>query len=175
MDGLRDSALAWWAACAAPALAAALPTLVQAVVVAAATAFLARYAADSFRRAAGRSSAVDPSTLLLGTRLIRIAILALGATLFLDVVGLPLGTLIATIGITGLAISLALQDLLRNFFAGIYLLFERPFQLGDRIRVKEFEGTVEHVQILIPNSMVVAEVVSNRTGATPTTETEPPI
>jgi small conductance mechanosensitive channel len=116
---------------------------------------------------------------VLGARLIRIAVLALGLTLFLDTVGVPPSTLIAAIGVIGLAISLALQDILRNFFSGVYLLYERPFLIGDTVRIKDHEGVVEHVgfrtmvlktaddaHVLIPNSLVIAEVVSNRTRAT---------
>jgi small-conductance mechanosensitive channel len=178
MDALPDGLQAWWTQLALPFLLAALPGLVKAVVVLAATLFLGRRAGATFRRAAVRAS-VDASTTLLGARLVHLAIFTVGAVVLLDIFGIPPATLVAAIGVVGLAVSLALQDLLRNFFAGVYLLFERPFALGDRIRFKEHEGTVEHVgfrtlrlrtddnaEILIPNSLVVAEVVANRTRAT---------
>jgi small-conductance mechanosensitive channel len=174
MDALRDGLLSWWAIHALPSLASLLPALLKAGLVIAITLVVGRRSSVTFRGAASRAS-VDASTTLLVARLIHLTILTIGTVVVLDIFGVPLATLIAAIGVIGLAVSLALQDLLRNFFAGVYLLFERPFQIGDRIRVKDSEGVVEHVgfrtlhlradegvEILIPNSLVVADVVANR-------------
>ena len=170
MDGL----LAWWDSLALPIPASLLPALLKAALVIAITRVVARRAHLTVRGAAARGS-VDASTTLLVARLIQLTILTIGTVVVLDTLGVPSATLIAAIGVIGLAVSLALQDLLRNLFSGVYLLFERPFQLGDRIRVRDNEGVVEYVgfrtlrlrtdddiQILIPNSLVVAEVVANR-------------
>jgi small-conductance mechanosensitive channel len=166
-------------------LAAAVPVLLKALVVLALMLLVGRSATHAFDQVAGRG-ALDRSTRLLGGRIIRLAVLIVGGTVLLDLFGVPPATLIAAIGVVGLAVSLALQDLLRNFFSGIYLLFERPFEIGDTIKVRDNEGVVEYVgfrtltlrtarneQILIPNSMVVAEVVANRTHIRPAPE-EPP-
>lgn len=55
------------------------------------------------------------------------------------------GDIIAGLGITSVAIGFAFKDILQNFFAGILILWRRPFTVGDQIRVKEFEGTVEEI------------------------------
>jgi small conductance mechanosensitive channel len=55
------------------------------------------------------------------------------------------GDLIAGLGITSVAIGFAFKDILQNFFAGILILWRRPFVVGDQIRVKEFDGTVEAI------------------------------
>ena len=55
------------------------------------------------------------------------------------------GELIAGLGITSVAIGFAFKDVLQNFFAGILILWRRPFIVGDEIRVREFEGTVEDI------------------------------
>ena len=94
--------------------------------------------------------------------------------------GIPLSTVVTFVGVVGLAISLALQDILKNFFAGLYLVFERPFRLGDTIAVKDQRGVVEtigirttilrtdeNVQVLIPNMTIFAEIVQNRTEVRP--------
>ncbi len=141
MDILREAGLQEWSAAAIPFLASALPTLMKALVVLLLTFYVGRRASSAFRAAARRSS-VDPSIILLGARLIHLGVLILAASILLDLFGVPPSTLVAAIGVVGLAVSLALQDLLRNFFAGIYLLFERPFRLGDTIQVKEHEGVV---------------------------------
>jgi len=53
--------------------------------------------------------------------------------------------LIAGLGITSVAIGFAFKDVLQNFFAGILILWRRPFIVGDEIKVREFEGTVEDI------------------------------
>ena len=55
------------------------------------------------------------------------------------------GDLIAGLGITSVAIGFAFKDVLQNFFAGILILWRRPFVVGDEIKVREFEGTVEEI------------------------------
>src|SRR5690242_13454055 len=55
------------------------------------------------------------------------------------------GELIAGLGITSVAIGFAFKDVLQNFFAGILILWRRPFVVGDEIKVREFEGTVEDI------------------------------
>ncbi len=57
------------------------------------------------------------------------------------------GDLIAGLGITSVAIGFAFKDVLQNFFAGILILWRQPFVIGDEIKVKEYEGTVEEINI----------------------------
>lgn len=101
----------------------------------------------------------------------------LGVTLILGVLGASWSAMLTVIGAGTVAISLALQDLLRSFVAGVYLLLERPFAVGDRIRVRDVEGTVEGIElrttlirtrkgdeVTVPNATVFAEVVTNRSS-----------
>jgi small-conductance mechanosensitive channel len=80
------------------------------------------------------------------------------ASFFLSVLGLFVaaviifpafkpGDLVAGLGITSVAIGFAFKDVLQNFFAGILILWRRPFVVGDQIRVKEHEGTVEEITV----------------------------
>lgn len=57
------------------------------------------------------------------------------------------GNLVAGLGITSVAIGFAFKDILQNFFAGILILWRRPFRVGDQIRTNEYEGTVEGINI----------------------------
>ncbi|MBD2757610.1 mechanosensitive ion channel family protein [Spirosoma validum] len=57
------------------------------------------------------------------------------------------GDIIAGLGITSVAIGFAFKDILQNFFAGILILWRRPFKVGDQIRVNNFEGTVEEINM----------------------------
>ncbi len=89
--------------------------------------------------------------------------------------------LIGALGIGGIAVGLALQETLSNFFGGLAILAERPFSIGDWVRVGEgVEGQVEHVTwravkirtgdneyVIYPNSMVAKEKVVNFSLPTP--------
>jgi small conductance mechanosensitive channel len=141
---------------------------------------LARLARHSFERSAARTAA-DASLSVLVGRVIYLVVVGLGVLTALDVLGVPLSSVVATLGIVGIAISLAMQDILKSFFAGMYLLFERPFRIGDEIQLKDFVGRVEHinyrttviltadgVRVLIPNATLMSEVVLNRGVPGPT-------
>lgn len=81
-------------------------------------------------------------------------------------------TIISSLGIGSVAIGFAFKDILQNLLAGILLLINRPYRRGDQIVVKDFEGTVEHIQsratliktydgrrVIIPNSDVYTSPV----------------
>ncbi|HEU4595312.1 MAG TPA: mechanosensitive ion channel family protein [Pyrinomonadaceae bacterium] len=57
------------------------------------------------------------------------------------------GDLVAGLGITSVAIGFAFKDVLQNFFAGVLILWRRPFVVGDQIKTKEYEGTVEEITV----------------------------
>jgi small conductance mechanosensitive channel len=91
--------------------------------------------------------------------------------------GLRLGDIIATLGLGSVAIGFAFQDIFKNFLAGIILLIEEPFRIGDQIVIEQYEGTVERIdirnskirtytgeRILIPNSTVFTSAVIVRTA-----------
>lgn len=89
-------------------------------------------------------------------------------------------TIISSLGIGSVAIGFAFKDILQNLLAGILLLINRPYRRGDQIVVKNFEGTVEHIEsratliktydgrrVIIPNSDVyTSPVVVNTAFAT---------
>src|SRR5205814_9779737 len=59
--------------------------------------------------------------------------------------GVPLTTLVGGVSVSGLTVALAAQDTLKNLFGSLMILLDRPFQMGDLIRIKGHEGTVESV------------------------------
>jgi small-conductance mechanosensitive channel len=111
--------------------------------------------------------------ILLG-RMAYFCVLFLGLLVILPVFGLSAAALLAAVGVLGLAVSLAMQDVLKNVFAGIYLLIERPFRPGDTIKVRDFVGRVETVDlrtttlrndgevVYVPNAILFSEVLVNR-------------
>jgi small conductance mechanosensitive channel len=55
--------------------------------------------------------------------------------------------LLTGLGLTSVAIGFAFKDILQNFFAGILILWRKPFRIGDQIRSNNFEGTVEDLNV----------------------------
>ena len=85
---------------------------------------------------------------LLMARLVQTSILILGFLVALSVVApsFKAGDLIKLLGVGTVAIGFAFQNILQNFLAGILLLLQEPFQLGDFISVIGIEGTVYDIQ-----------------------------
>lgn len=107
--------------------------------------------------------------------LIRTILILIGGALVLSTVfDQDLGGLLATLGVGGIVIGLALQDTLGNLFSGVALLFERPFEVGDWLEVDGQEGKVIEVnwrsvhlvtrqleQLIVPNSALASAVIRN--------------
>lgn len=120
---------------------------------------------------------IDPNVAMLATNGVKIGTYALAVGLVLAILGANWTALGALLGAGTVAISFALQDVLRSFVAGLYLLVERPFAIEDRIRVRDVEGRVERIDIrttmirsdagervLVPNATVFGEIVTNRSS-----------
>ena len=101
----------------------------------------------------------------------------IGGVLFaISALGINLGPVLGLVGIFGLAIALAVQDIFSNFIAGIILLLRRPFRVGDEVGVGDHEGVVEDINlrvtivrgpdgvaVLVPNADVLANAIINYT------------
>lgn len=72
---------------------------------------------------------------------------SIGAVVGLNNAGFDVGALIAGLGIGGLALALAAQDTVKNIIGGLVVFFDKPFYMGDVIKVKEVEGTVVYTGI----------------------------
>ena len=77
--------------------------------------------------------------------LIRFAVWATFVMLALDNMGIDIGPLVASLGIGGVALALALQGILGDLFASLTIIFDKPFAVGDYIQVGDLAGTVKHV------------------------------
>ena len=95
-----------------------------------------------------KNNASEATTLsALGT-VAKIAVWVLLAIMALDnVPGVEVSTLITGLGIGGIAIGLAVQNILGDLFSSLSIMMDRPFVIGDFITVGEFSGTVEHIGI----------------------------
>jgi small conductance mechanosensitive channel len=151
----------------------------QAIVVLVVSLVGMRVALSWSGAAMGRAR-VDLGTQILVKRVLVVGWLILTAVVVLGILGVNPAALLAIAGAVGLAFSLAIQDILKNFFSGVYLLLERPFRVGDTIQIKDQQGVVENigvrttllrtrdnVQVMVPNATVFGEVVTNHTHARP--------
>jgi small conductance mechanosensitive channel len=100
-------------------------------------------------REAGRRTRLDRTLAELLGRLASFVIAVLG--LFVAaVIVFPTfnpGDLVAGLGLTSVALGFAFKDVLQNFLAGLLILWRRPFIVGDQIKFKEYEGTVEEINV----------------------------
>jgi small-conductance mechanosensitive channel len=92
----------------------------------------------------------------------------------LDNFGVNIGTLVAGLGVGGIAVALAVQNILGDFLASMTLIFDKPFVVGDYIAVGDVGGTVENIgikttrlrslsgqEISVPNSDLLSSRVNN--------------
>ena len=90
--------------------------------------------------------------------------------------GLPVGSVVASAGLIGLTISLAAQDMAKNFFSGVVILLDKPFSIGDWITVGDVEGEVVDINFrstkvravdnsiyILTNSTVSSATINNAT------------
>ena len=80
-------------------------------------------------------TALDETALPMVNRFVRVLVIAVGVMLAMAYVGLEIAPLLAGAGVVGLALSLAAKDTLSNLIAGVLLIMDRPFQVGDRIEL----------------------------------------
>ena len=129
----------------------------------------------------------DTGVVLLLSRVYYYGVLVFGVVTALGAGGLNVSALVTGLGLTGFALGFALKDVLSNFLSGIMLLLYRPFNIGDRIRMGEFEGTIQTIRIrdtlvhaadgrliIIPNTKLITEVVVNYNAAPWLAATAPP-
>ena len=111
---------------------------------------------------------------------IKIALVLIGGATILEIWGIRVGPLIAGLGLFGVAVALGAQDLFKNLIAGILILGEKRFSVGDWIRVDGVvEGTVESIgfrstrirrfdkaPVHVPNAKLSDNAVTNFSGMT---------
>lgn len=108
-------------------------------------------------------------------RLAGVFIFSIGAIMMLDAAGIEVSPLVASLGIAGLAVALAFQDTLGNFFAGIYISLDRPIREKDYVLLEGGqEGYVQKIgwrstqirtlannMIVVPNSKLASSIIVN--------------
>lgn len=79
--------------------------------------------------------------------ILKILVWGIGITFLLDNLGFEISTVVAGLGIGGIAVALAAQTILGDLFSYFVIFFDRPFEIGDFIIIGEYMGSIEHIGI----------------------------
>jgi len=125
-------------------------------------------------RARRTETKIDDQVIPILSRITKAFLWGLGVILVLQNLGYNVSSLLAGLGIGGLAVALAAQDTLSNFLGALALLVDRPCQVGDRVDVEDISGTVEAIGlrstrirtldgtlVAIPNRMMANAKINN--------------
>ncbi len=128
-----------------------------------------------------RKARIDEGLIRFLRRTVLLVVLAIGILVLLDYLSISITPLIAGLGIGGLAVALALQPTLGNFFAGTQIVSDRVVRIGDYIELED--GTVrgyvtdvgwrstrirtpQNNMVIIPNSRLAESIITNYFGPT---------
>jgi small conductance mechanosensitive channel len=147
-----------------------------ALIVAAVALLIARAVRGVTMRALARSRAQANVTVLVGN-LAQLTVIAVGVLLILAIYTQgAFAWILTSFSVVGIVIGLSAQDILKNFFAGVWVLIERPFRIGDSIEVTGYTGIVEGIsfrttqlrtddgrEVIVPNGTFMTSAVVNLT------------
>ena len=150
-----------------------------AAVILLVTLVVANMASNAVRRAARRLVHKDGDRTLLEffSQIVRWLVLIFGLVMCLNRLGVQTASLLTVLGAASLAIGLALQNTLSNVAAGLMILLNKPYRIGDVVRVGEVQGTVHRlgvfsteinntdgVRVFVPNTKVFSNEIVNITN-----------
>jgi small conductance mechanosensitive channel len=152
-----------------------LPRLLAAVLVVLLFVLFHRMASRAVARAL-RDSKADPAMQAVGQRLARYVFYGFGLLMAANQLGFEVGSVLAGLGIIGIAIGFAAQDLLSNLIAGFTIFWDRPFRIGDVVTIAGIQGTVKEIglrstrlqtpdsrDVILPNKDVINQTIANLT------------
>lgn len=150
-----------------------LPNMLVAVVIFVVVYFVSKIVSATILKI-GKTGRLGRSNIYyLLAKVVKISVIILGLLISLGTVGIDITPLIAGIGLSGLALGLALKDSLTNLLTGILILIYKPFEEGDIIKIGGSKGTVGEINLryiqlideennrefLVPNSLAFAKEI----------------
>lgn len=113
---------------------------------------------------------------MIAFRLISVTVYLIAAVGVLSYAGVNTNGILTLMSAFTVAIGLALQDVMRNLIAGLFMLAERPFSVGDRVIIRSRLGTVQGIDIrttmlrtdegellMVPNQIMFSDILQNNT------------
>ena len=153
-----------------------LPLLIRALVILAVLFVIYRFAHSILVHTLTRSKRVDQGLESLLRKTFRIAALAFIAVVFLGQLGFNITALLAGLSIAGIAVGFAARDTLENFIAGVTVMMDRPFRVGDNIEIEDIYGSVDEITLrstrlrtlnntvmVLPNTHMITTKLINHT------------
>jgi small conductance mechanosensitive channel len=147
--------------------------LVSAIVIIILGALAARWIGKLLGRFLERK-AMEPPVRMLLVRIIKLLVFAAALVVALGTAGMDLTLLIAGFGAAGVGVGLAAQGVLGNLFAGLTIIFTKPFRVSEYIEILTVQGQVSQIELLsttlihpdrsrvvIPNRKIVGEILHN--------------
>lgn len=150
-----------------------VPHLIVALIVFVAGLYLAAPASRWVRKVTSNRM-VDPSLVDVLARVTRWVVIISALVIALEQVNFNVTGFVAGLGIAGLTVGFALQDITRNFVAGIILMTRKPFELGDTVEISGYTGTILNINardtilktldgnvVILPNINVFNTAITN--------------
>jgi small conductance mechanosensitive channel len=172
---MREAGIVWAKLSEHPDLMA---NIGWAAAIFAITLMLSGMASDAVKRASRRLVHKDGDRTLLEflSQVVRWIILAVGLVVVLNRLGVQTASLLTVLGAASLAIGLALQGTLGNVAAGLMILFNKPYRIGDTVYIGEIKGTVhrlglfateinnaDNIRVYVPNTKAFSNEIYNIT------------
>ena len=152
-----------------------LPLILLAVIVLILLLIAMRFFVMGVKRGMKRAD-VDFPVRRLVANLLRLVLIILAVAVALSIAGVEIGAVLAALGLIGLGLALAMQNILENFIAGVLILMRKPYDRLDIINTNGIEGHVEDIDLrvttirqydgtmtLVPNADVFAQPLTNLT------------
>lgn len=147
--------------------------ILAAIFILVAGLFIASWIAKTVLRTLEKKN-LEPPLRMLISRVVRLVVMVFALLIALATCGVELLPLVAGIGVVGVGVGLAMQGVLGNLFAGLTIIFTKPFRIGEYIDLLGEEGVVTQIElfvttlvhpdrsrVIIPNRKIVGEVLHN--------------
>jgi small conductance mechanosensitive channel len=172
LDKILGKIETWW-----ETFVSMIPNMAVAILLLLFFIVLSRYGAKIFKKLISRTTEKQALTNLF-TTIVKYTILGIGIFIVLSILQLnkAVTSILAGVGIIGLALGFAFQDIASNFVSGIILAFRTPFTIGDIIEVNDIMGTAvgtnlrvtiiktfQGQEVFIPNRDVLQNPIINYT------------
>lgn len=126
----------------------ALPAFLAAIIVLCLTNYVANLVREIVKKIGVRAvKSLSLRSLFIQTSYVTVWVIGILVASVIVFPDLRLGDLIGLLGLSSVAFGFAFQDIFKNFLAGILLLLQEPFRIGDQIIVQDYEGTVQDIAI----------------------------
>jgi small conductance mechanosensitive channel len=149
------------------------PKILAAIAIIIVGMLIARWVNAALMRALNKKD-MEPPVRMLISRIVKLLVVGLAFVMALGTAGVDVMTLVAGIGVAGVGVGLAAQGILSNIFAGLTIIFTKPFRVGEYVELAGVQGQVKTIElvsttllhsdlsrVVIPNRKIIGEILHN--------------